>query len=156
MRTQTAPTVAFVNSLASWVWLERTAAGPVAFLLLAHPDGGSAPVRQELERLALALGLDRPARRLTDVGKRLAVIGGSHAVVRIDGCDHMVRVEVGAGWAEFVASGGPVAMTVGLAPLVRCAPRRDVQRYLAVSTMRGRLRVGLAESVGSFTDSELR
>lgn len=150
------PTVAFVNSLASWVWLELTAGGPVAFLLLAHPDGGSETVQPQLDRLSLTLGLAVSSRRLPDVGRRIAVVGGELAAVRLDGCAHMVQVEVGPQWAEFVAAGGPVAVMVGMAPLARRAPRDAVRRYIAVNAMRGRLRLGLAESVGYFSAAELR
>lgn len=151
-----APTAAFINSLASWVWLERTSSGPVAFLLLGHPQAESEDVQPQLIGLSAALGLAPPGRKLPDIGRRLAVIGGRLTAVRVDGCDYMVQVEVGQVWAEFVAAGGPVALIVGLAPAICGAPREEVEEYLAVNTMRGRLRLGLAESVGSFTEEEAR
>ncbi len=154
MRAAPEPSVDFVNELASWAWLERTAAGPVAFLLLAHPEAGSESVQPQLAALTLSLRLLRPTRRLADVGRRIAVIGGRLAAVRLDGCDHMVQVEVGRVWAEFVGAGGPAALMVGLAPLRRRASREEVERYIAINTMRGRLRLGLAESVGTFSEPE--
>lgn len=149
------PTAGLVNSLASWVWLERTTSGPVAFLLLGHAEAQSAEVRSGLVGLSVAFGLAAPGRKLPDVGRRLAVIGGRLAAVRVDGCDYMVQVEVGRKWAEFVAAGGPVALIVGLAPVSPGAPREEVRDYLATNTRRGHLRLGLAESVGSFAESEV-
>jgi hypothetical protein len=148
----TGPSAEFVNTLACWAWLERTGMGPAAFILLAHPDASS--VQQELYDLALALRLAAPARRIPEVGPRVAIVGGDRAAVRMDGCAHMVQVEVGAAWADFVASGGSVALVVGLTSLERRAPRDVVQRYLARNAMSGGLRLGLAESVGSFTVDE--
>ncbi len=139
------PTPGFVNSLASWAWLERTSAGPVAFLLLAHPDAGR--VEPELAGLASALGLAPPRTRLPDTGTRVTLVGAVRAVVQLDGCAHRVQVEVGERWSAFVADGGPVLLLVGLDPLARCSPRERVEEYLGVGTLVGRLRLGAARGL---------
>ncbi len=138
----TSPTTEFINSLASWAWLEHTAAGPVAFLLLAHPEADA--VARELTSLADAIGLATPQQRLPDTGDRVLLTGDGRAAVHIDNCPHVVLVEVGPNWAEFTRTGGPIALIVGLAPLARNAPRTDVEPYLAHSTQNNQLRLGTA------------
>ena len=140
----TAPTAEFINSLASWAWLEDTAAGPVAFLLLAHPDADT--VGRELVGLAEAIGLAGPQQRLPDTGERVLVVGGSRAGVYVDGCPHVVMVEVGPNWAEFTRTGGRIALIVGLMPLARESPRDTVEAYLGRSALEGRLRLGTASA----------
>ncbi len=134
--------VEFINSLASWAWLEDTAGGPVAFLLLAHPEADA--VAGELSGLAGALGLAAPQRRLPDTGKRVLVVGTTRAVVCVDGCPHVVMVEVGPSWAEFTRTGGRIALLVGLDPLARNSPRDAVEEYLGRCALSGRLRLGTA------------
>jgi hypothetical protein len=129
--------VPVIDATAAWSWLDRTGFGPVAFLLLVHPD----PEAGEL--LARALRLAPPSRRLPDIGERVTAAGAGHAVVRLDGCEHLMRVPVGERWA-FVRAGGPAAVLVGLAPLAREAPAAAVEPYLARTAMSGRLRLGLS------------
>lgn len=129
---------AVIDATAAWSWLDRTGFGPVAFLLLVHPD----PVAGEL--LARALRLAPPRRRLPDIGERVTVAGADHAVVRLDGCEHLMRVPVGEKWAGFVRAGGPTAVLVGLDPLAREAPAAAVEPYLARTATAGRLRLGLS------------
>ncbi len=136
------PSAEFINSLASWAWLEDTAGGPVAFLLLAHPEADV--VAGELVGLAGALGLAAPQRRLPDTGKRVLVVGTTRAVVCVDGCPHVVLVEVGPSWSEFVRAGGRIALLVGLEPLARNSPRDAVEAYLGRSALSSRLRLGTA------------
>ena len=138
----TIPTAEFINSLASWAWLEDTAAGPVAFLLLAHPEADM--VAGELAGLADAIGLAAPQRRLPDTGERVLVVGTTRAVVCADDCLHVVLVEVGPSWSEFVRTGGRIALLVGLEPLARNSPRDAVETYLGRSALSGRLRLGTA------------
>ncbi len=138
----TVPSAEFINSLASWAWLEETAAGPVAFLLLAHPEADT--VAGELAGLAEALGLAAPQSRLPDTGERVLVVGTTRAVVAVDGCRHVVLVEVGPHWSEFVRTGGRIALLVGLIPLARNSPRDAVEEYLGRSALNGRLRLGTA------------
>ncbi|MEE4546813.1 hypothetical protein V2S66_33215 [Streptomyces sp. V4-01] len=130
--------VPVIDATAAWSWLDRTGFGPVAFLLLVHPD----PAAGEL--LARALRLAPPSRRLPDIGERVTAAGPEHAVVRLDGCEHLMRVAVGERWAAFVRAGGPTAVLVGLAPLARVAPAEAVEPYLARTAMAGRLRLGLS------------
>ncbi|SEN06166.1 hypothetical protein [Actinacidiphila rubida] len=131
-------TVPVINETAAWSWLDRTGWGPVAFLLLVHPD----PAAGEL--LARSLRLAPAARRLPDVGDRVAVLGAEHAAVRLDGSEHLIRVPVGERWCAFVRGGGPAALVVGLAPLPRRATADDVASYLARNAVEGRLRLGLS------------
>ncbi|MFG2299582.1 hypothetical protein [Actinacidiphila glaucinigra] len=128
---------------ASWTWLDDTAFGPVAFLLLAHPQGrGTAG-------LAALLGLAEPGRRLPELGDRIAVRRPGRAVVR--GADGGALLEVAAGerWSAFVAGGGPVALVVGLDPLARRAPLPEVELYLALGTTGGRIRLGISRRAPS-------
>ncbi len=136
------PTAGFISSLASWTWMEDTAVGPVAFLLLAHPQAGSVSV--QLTGLADGLGLAPPGRLLPDTGERVILRGRNRCAVLVDDCRHLVEVEVGNRWAEFVRTGGPIAVLVGLAPLARCASRDDVESYLGRAALANRLRVGTA------------
>ncbi|MBY8878865.1 hypothetical protein [Actinacidiphila acidipaludis] len=130
-------TVPLINTTAAWSWIDRTGWGPVAFLLLVHPD----PACGEL--LARSLRLAPPARRLPDVGERVTVAGAGHAAVRLDGSDHLIRVPAGDRWCAFVRGGGPVALVVGLAPLPRRASAEAVASYLGRAAVAGRLRLGL-------------
>lgn len=136
------PTADFISSLASWTWLEDTAVGPVAFLLLAHPQAGA--VSPQLAGLADGLGLAPPGRSLPDTGERVTLRGRNRCAVLVDGCRHLVEVEVGDHWAQFVRAGGPVALLVGLAPLARCSPRDEVESYLGRAALGDRLRLGTA------------
>ena len=70
--------------------------------------------------------------------------GRNHAAVLVDGCQHLVQVQVGERWAEFVQAGGPIALLVGLAPLARRASRDGVDPYLGTAALSGRLRLGTA------------
>ncbi len=142
MNPATIPTAGFINSLASWAWLEETAAGPVAFLLLAHPEADA--TAGELTSLADAIGLAGPQHRLPDTGDRVLVTGDGRAAVHIDGCPHVVLVEVGPHWSEFVRTGGRIALLVGLIPLARNSPRDAVEEYLGRSALNGQLRLGTA------------
>lgn len=127
-----------INETAAWSWLDRTGYGPVAFVLLVHPD----PAASEL--LARALRLAPPAKRLPYVGERVEAVGGQHAAVLLDGCEHLMRIPVGARWADFVRAGGPAALLVGLVPLSRWADAAAVEAYLARCTLTGHLRLGLS------------
>ncbi|WUD74697.1 hypothetical protein OG937_24880 [Streptomyces sp. NBC_00510] len=128
---------------ASWTWLDDTAFGPVAFLLLAHPHGSGT------EELAVFLGLAEPGRRLPELGERITVPRPGRATVR--GADGGPLLEVAAGdrWAAFVAGGGPVALVVGLDPLARRAPLPQVETYLALGTTAGRIRLGISRRAPS-------
>ncbi len=142
MSPVSAPTAEFINCLATWTWLEETAVGQVAFLLLAHPEADT--VAPQLVQLAERLGLAPPQGMLPDAGERVLVVDGHRAAVRIDGCPRVVLVEVGRRWAEFTRAGGRIAVAVGLAPLARRSHRADVEDYLGHGAMSGRLRLGTA------------
>ncbi|MDX3075991.1 hypothetical protein ACIP98_02470 [Streptomyces sp. NPDC088354] len=123
---------------ATWAWLDGTAFGPVAFLLLAHPRGhGTAG-------LAALLGLAEPGRRLPDLGERITVSAPGRAVVHADGGGCLLEVAVGERWSAFVADGGPVALVVGLEPLARRAPLAEVEDYLATGALTARIRLGIS------------
>jgi hypothetical protein len=117
--------------IAAWSWLDETALGPVAFVLLVPPDG-------EGEALAGAMGLAEPGTRLPEIGERVTVVGQERAVV------HGIEVPVGGRWADFVTSGGPVAVLVGLEPLPAHAAREEVEAYVAANTLAGSLRLGVS------------
>jgi hypothetical protein len=133
-------TAPVINGTAAWSWLDRTGWGPMAFLLLVHPD----PAAGEL--LARALRLAPPARRLPDVGERVTPVGAGHAAVRMDGSEHLARVPVGERWCTFVRGGGPVALVVGLAPLPRRATAEAVASYLPRTAVEGLLRLGVSRA----------
>lgn len=136
-------TPGLISGIASWSWLDDTGFGPVAFLLLVHPEPAAG------EALARAMRLSGPARRLPDIGDRVSVAGVARATVRLDGAEHLMQIPVGDRWADFVRAGGPVAVLVGLSPLSRRATRADVETYLAGATMAGRLRLGISHRDGS-------
>jgi hypothetical protein len=119
------------QDMAAWSWLDDTAFGVVAFILLVPPSPGG-------EALAAGLGLAEPGARLPDIGDRVRVVGPDR--VALDGTE----VPVGRRWASFVAAGGPVAVLVGLEPLPGHAGRRTVEAYVAANTLAGRLRLGVS------------
>jgi hypothetical protein len=141
-------TPGFINGLASWTWLENTAVGPMTFLLLAHPEAEAEAVQGQLARLASGLGLVEPRQSLPDTGERVRLLSSDRAAVLVDGCTHLVQVEVGHQWAQFTRAGGPIALLVGLAPLSRCAPPDEVESYLGHAALDGRLRLGTARARG--------
>ncbi|WP_405727977.1 hypothetical protein OG607_25715 [Streptomyces sp. NBC_01537] len=122
--------------IGAWSWLEDTGFGPVAFLLLVPP-------RPEGEALAAELGLAEPGERLPEVGERVAVQGRDRAAL------HGVDFPVSKRWAAFVASGGPVAVLVGLEPLPAHAARGAVEAYVAANTLAGSLRLGISRAGSS-------
>lgn len=130
-----------LNSVAAWTWVADTGFGPMAFLLVAHPERLEG---RRLEGLADAMGLGSPKVRLRDTGERVTLFGCTNAAVHLDGCDHLMQVSVGDHWSRLVADGGPVALLVGLDPLPRRAPRERVEPYLAATALADRLRMGLA------------
>jgi len=138
-------TRAVIGSVASWAWLDQTGFGPVAFLLLARPEGEP----EELEELADALALAPPGRKLPDIGAdRVGVAGATRVKLRLDGCVHRIEVSVGERWARFVERGGPVAVLVGLEPLARGAGAEAVEAYVGECVAGDRMRLGVAGCVG--------
>jgi hypothetical protein len=134
-----------IDSVASWAWLDQTGFGPVAFLLLARPEGEP----EELEELADALGLAPPGRKLPDIGAdRVRVAGATRVKLRLDGCVHRIEVSVGERWARFVDRGGPVAVLVGLGPLARGAGAEEVEAYVGKCVAGDRMRLGVVNSAG--------
>jgi hypothetical protein len=128
---------------ATWAWLDDTAFGPVAFLLLAHPEGrGTA-------ELAALLGLAEPGRRLPELGERVTVPRSGRAAVRGAGGGRLLEVATGDRWSAFVAGGGAVALVVGLEPLARCAPLPEVEAYLALGATAGHIRLGISRGTSS-------
>ncbi|MFF3943678.1 hypothetical protein ACFYYN_02560 [Streptomyces sp. NPDC001902] len=127
----------------SWTWLDDTAFGPVAFLLLAHPHGSGT------EELAALLGLAEPGRRLPELGERIAVPRPGRATVRGPDGGPLLEVAAGDRWSAFVSGGGPVALVVGLDPLARRAPLPEVETYLALGTTAGRIRLGISRRARS-------
>ncbi len=127
-----------INSLGTWTWLEATAIGRIAFVLAAHPEGGT-----RAEVFAAGLGLADPADRMPYVGERVA-LSGPRARLRLDHCRYPVGLTVSARWTEFAAQGGPIALLVGLDPLPRYASAETVESYLG----RARLRMGTTRIAG--------
>ncbi|MCQ4085043.1 hypothetical protein NGB36_31900 [Streptomyces sp. RB6PN25] len=129
-----------IHSLATWTWLERTAVGQVAFVLVAPRAHSADAVRG----LAAALGLREPSCRLPYVGERVTVHGSSRARLHPDGWAHAIGLTVGARWSRYVVEGGPVAVLVGLDPLTPCAQPDAVNEYVITRTRGNRLRMGTA------------
>ncbi|WP_329133636.1 hypothetical protein OG552_16530 [Streptomyces sp. NBC_01476] len=144
-RLDQAPTEDLIASLAVWHWIAGTAAGPVAFLLLARPLSGrlGAPNEAEMRmrRLASSLRLAECSRRLPDIGSRL-YIDDLDAFLRLDRCEHLLHAPIGDAWRDFVRGGGTVAVAVGLDPLRPRASKEVVQAYMTVAARTGRLFMG--------------
>jgi hypothetical protein len=134
------PSRRFVESLASFSWVERTTAGPVAMVLLGRADSPVAV--PALNGLADGLRLGT-RREVPDCGPRVGLLGLT-AALRVDRCRHAVQVPVGRRWAEAVRGGARVGLVVGLAPLRRDADRAHVADYLAHGAPADELRMGTA------------
>lgn len=143
------PTAGRIASLAVWHWIDNTAAGFVAFLLLAHPP----PTRREapaevapvMRGLATSLSLAKCGAALPDMGPRLFVQRAG-VLMRLDGCAYLLRVPTSTLWSDFACAGGTVVVTVGLDPLAAHSPRDTVEAYLANSARQGRLLMGKARA----------
>ena len=139
-----APTADLLASLAVWHWIADTAAGPVAFLLLARPPSGRRPpttAAMLMRGLAASLRLAECSKRLPDVGPRL-YIRDLHAFLRLDRCEHLLHAPIGDIWSDFALAGGTVTVAVGLDPLRAQASKEVVQAYMAATARAGRLFMG--------------
>lgn len=142
------PSREFITSLGTWSWLEETGSGPMAFVLLARNESPIAV--PALNGLADLLQLGTSQLDVPDCGARVGLLaedpwtGGSAAAVRVDRCRHVIRVQVGSRWREFVRDGGQIALLVGLAPLAGGARRPEVETYLANAVITDELRMGTA------------
>ncbi|WP_051778796.1 hypothetical protein [Streptomyces sp. NRRL S-241] len=140
------PTAGLLASLGVWFWIDLTEVGHVAFLLLAHPpvrrEGESpAVIESRMRGLASALELAHPSTQLPDIGPRLAV-HGRYAALSLNGCQTAVCVPVSTEWSRFVTAGAPVAVAVGIDPLLPRTPFDAVRPYVSDGAQRGRLFLG--------------
>ncbi|MDT0423503.1 hypothetical protein [Streptomyces evansiae] len=148
--TTVQPSAGLLASVVMATWLEQTAAGPVAFLLIAHPpirrqNETVERIEQELRGLAEALGLGESLDKMRNAGSRVWLRGQSGAALKLDGTHLSVQLPpVGPGWSRFVAEGGPVCIVVGLDPLAAGAPREVIEWYLADVIPHGRSLIGSA------------
>ncbi|WP_406321069.1 hypothetical protein [Streptomyces sp. NBC_00519] len=144
------PSAGLLASVVMATWLEQTAAGPVAFLLIAHPpirrqNETEERIEQQMRGLAEALGLGESHDKMRDAGPRVWLRGQSGAAISLDGTRLAVQLPpVGTQWSTFVAAGGPVCIVVGLDPLPAGAPREVVEQYLADALSYGRSLIGSA------------
>ncbi|MCP3821900.1 hypothetical protein NLX86_28550 [Streptomyces sp. A3M-1-3] len=141
------PSAGLLASVAAWFWIDPTKVGHVAFLLIAHPPGrrpGESPqmVEARMRGLADALTLAEPAALLPDIGPRLFMHRESDALLRLDGCDYLLHVPIGGGWARFVCDGGTVTVVVGLDPLPVSSSLEVVDAYITERATQGRLLLG--------------
>ncbi|GAA2070535.1 hypothetical protein GCM10009801_21350 [Streptomyces albiaxialis] len=142
----TAPTPGLLCSVVTTTWIDVTPAGSVAFLLIAHPPPrrsgeSAAALREDMRSLGTALGLVSSRCPLPDIGPRLTLHGGK-AAIRVDGCDFLLGTTIGATWSDFVAQGGPVVVSLGLAPLPVGADRDAVEAYIGECLATGELMLG--------------
>jgi hypothetical protein len=139
------PTAGLIASLAVWHWIAPTPAGPVAFLLLAHPPkghaGSPAEIALRMRGLADSLRLAVCSKPLPDIGPRL-LLHDLDALLKLDRCDYLLHAPVGDRWSEFAAAGGTVTIVVGLDPLRPHAPKELVEAYMAATARTGRLFMG--------------
>lgn len=140
-----APSAGLIASLAAWHWIDETAAGSVAFLLLAHPtptaDVALDKVLWAMRGVAACLALAECSTPLPDIGPRLHM-DGRGVFLRLDRCEYLLRLPIGGRWATFARAGGTVAVAVGLDPLPAHSPQDTVAAYMATSARVGRLYMG--------------
>ncbi len=134
------PSRRFIESLASFSWVEETGEGPVAMVLLGRAESPvSVPALNGLAD-GLRLGVRRDVQ---DCGPRVGLVGRT-AALRVDRCRHAVQVRVGPRWTAAVLDGARVGLLVGLAPLYRGAGLGEVAAYLEHSAPADELRMGTA------------
>jgi hypothetical protein len=136
------PTRALLDTLVVSTWLDRTAFGPVAFLLIAP---STTDVEPQLRSLAAALALRPSSARIRESGERVSIRDGSEAVLLLDGMSHGLRLPpVGRQWLKSVLDRTPVCVALGLDLLPVEADRAAVGEYLAAATVAGRVHMGIA------------
>ncbi|MGW1194591.1 hypothetical protein ACWD4B_01830 [Streptomyces sp. NPDC002536] len=134
-------------------WVEDTAAGPVAFLLIGHPparrQGETAEsIEQQMLGLSAALDLTEPCETLRHVGNRVILLGVSGALLTIAGAPYSLRLPpVGAEWSRMVSEGTPVCILLGLDPIPPHAGERATQEYLGHGLSHNRIRMGATAAV---------
>ncbi|MEW2573666.1 hypothetical protein [Streptomyces sp. NPDC047070] len=130
-------------------WLEDTTAGPVAHLLLAHPEPRSAfetveTIAVSMDHLADALTLAEagPYIRIRPAGRRL-YLRRLAAGLTIDGSQGFGYVAgIKAEWREAVIAGTPVCLSVALDPLPAGSNHANVSAFFYESMLLGRVRMG--------------
>jgi anti-sigma regulatory factor (Ser/Thr protein kinase) len=145
LRAGGVPSPGLIASLAAWHWIDETAVGSVAFLLLAHStttsDVAADKVPQAMRAVAACLALGECSMTLPDIGPRLHM-HGHDVFLRLDWCEYLLCVPIGGRWATFARTGGTVAVAVGLDPLPSHSPQDKVTGYMAASAHAGRLFMG--------------
>ena len=142
------PTAELVRTLNARIWVDTAVRGGIVFaiLLITHPGGtGSTTIDTERRLLGLCAALDLadPSSLMPAVGDRIAI--GPTGEVRLrpgGGSGHVLAVD--PNYVQVLLRLGCAVVAVGLDPLDPAADRREVERYVGETTMRGRMRLGLA------------
>lgn len=143
------PTTMLLSSVTAVQWIERTASGHVAFLLVTHPPmdcvDRSATVADQMRGLAGSIGLAPPSEQMPDVSACLDVLDDGAVAFRL-ASDLAWRVPTPNGeWHEFVRHGGPIALIVGLDCLAPTTARPIIDAYLVANAECDRLLLGKAQ-----------
>ncbi|MDT0451963.1 hypothetical protein [Streptomyces hesseae] len=134
-------------------WVEDTAAGPVAFLLIGHPparrQGETAEsIEQQMLGLSAALGLTGSSEPMRHVGSRVILLGASGALLSITGAPYSLRLPpVGAEWSRMVGEGAPVCILLGLDPIPPYSDEKATQEHLSLWLSHDRIRMGATAGV---------
>ncbi|GAA2112373.1 hypothetical protein GCM10009759_55040 [Kitasatospora saccharophila] len=128
-------------ALASRAWIDATADGLVAFLLLA--PSSTAIGLEDMAGLAAAIGLAGPQESMPAVGERVTV-AGARAVLQVPEIGRAFRIVATEEWRLLVRRGGTIVILLSADPLPEGAAKADVDTHLRAGTAAGRLWLGKA------------
>ncbi|GCD45299.1 hypothetical protein [Streptomyces paromomycinus] len=143
------PGPGFITGVVTSTWLDTTSpAGPVAWLLMAHPvprrPGETAQgIENQLLCIAGELGLRTASQRMTVIGDRLSV-HGPHLVLDYGHPRFALRVpSPSTRWLRHVLHGGHGCLALGLDPVPPGVGPDVIEAYLCRSVTRDRVFVGV-------------
>lgn len=134
-----------LSGLSSRAWIDATADGLVAFLLIA--PSSAAVGLEDIGALATAVGLAGPAEPMPSVGERV-VLHGLSATVQLPEIGRALRVAVTSEWSQLVREGGTVAVLLAADPLAEGATKAERDDHLLQAVSTDRLWLGKAVRFG--------
>lgn len=146
-------TAGLLHSVVVSTWVEGTAAGPVAFLLIGHPpvrrQGETAEsIERQMLGLSAALDLTGPSEPMRHVGSCVVLLGTSGALLSITGAPYSLRLPpVGAEWSRVVSEGAPVCILLGLDPIPLYSDEKATKEHLGLWLAHDRIRMGATAGV---------